>query len=349
VDDDFFEGLPDNLEEYFMAHVDAANEGLKITDRSLGQVPSPNNSLEYIAPRNLPLLGEIGMNAEEGGFYRLVFTRDLFHFPKSDDSRLPSRIYMIEGIIKKRAAESPSNPPGLVIKSDEMKTFMEPFKRAFSQTPGGKKAPKRSDLKRTFSQTCSDKKLPKTSDLAVEALVLFSESSGLWMDVYQRRLGINFKASRDWIKKAFINASIETSPLSRVENIMDQHFVAYIFLVDVIITILPQPTKDVVNRIQVFREAVSCFQSYTEKIIKSKTLNLKRIYSLWGYITYWLTQDRNYKSNSLLWSKSKIHYTWKVLVNFILAYSLVSLHERRDLALSQLNCIPQYHRQIAVS
>ncbi|PLW06234.1 hypothetical protein PCANC_07193 [Puccinia coronata f. sp. avenae] len=166
VDDDFFEGLPDNLEEYFMAHVDAANEGLKITDRSLGQVPSPNNSLEYIAPRNLPLLGEIGMNAEEGGFYRLVFTRDLFHFPKSDDSRLPSRIYMIEGIIKKRAAESPSNPPGLVIKSDEMKTFMEPFKRAFSQTPGGKKAPKRSDLKRTFSQTCSDKKLPKTSDLA---------------------------------------------------------------------------------------------------------------------------------------------------------------------------------------
>ncbi|PLW18202.1 hypothetical protein PCANC_11840 [Puccinia coronata f. sp. avenae] len=260
TDDELFKRLPDNLGDYFTAHSDAASEELKIADKIPGQVTSSNNPIEHIAQKNLPLVDAIGMNTEEGDFYRLIFTSDLLRFPESDDGQFQSKIDMIKSIIKTREAESPSNPPGLLVKYGEMNTFMQPFKKSFSHKSSGKKR-------------------PKSSDLVVTPLGVFSRSSHLWMEVYHKRLGIDFRASEDWIKKAFINEGIRTSPSSDVEYKMNQHFVLYIVLVDMIITILPQPTENTINRIQVFREAVSCFQSYTEKTINNEQLNLKRMHS----------------------------------------------------------------------
>ncbi|PLW18956.1 hypothetical protein PCANC_11842 [Puccinia coronata f. sp. avenae] len=175
MDDDFFAGLSDNLEEYFITHSDAANEELKMADRFPGQLTSSNNPIKHIAQKNLPLVDAIGMNTEEGDFYRLVFTRDLFHFPESDNAQIIDKMDMIDWIIKKRAAESPSNIAALVIKSDEMNIFMEPFRSALPKNYVTKKALKTLDLKRAFSQnSAGDQKAPKTSDLRRD----FSQNSG---------------------------------------------------------------------------------------------------------------------------------------------------------------------------
>jgi hypothetical protein len=179
----------------------------------------------------------------------------------------------------------------------------------------------------------------RPSALAGEALLhKFLPFSQTWIGVYHSRLGIDFEEFKKWTTEIFTKVPIISTP--QAVGMMRDHFLSYIFLVDTIITIIPQPEDHFVQRIQAFRMAVTCFERYTEEQIAKKLFKLdiyqQKASLLWSYIEYWLTQDLNYKSNSDLWSKnsvktgSKLCTAWKIIFNLIFAYSIDSLNTEKE-------------------
>jgi hypothetical protein len=105
-------------------------------------------------------------------------------------------------------------------------------------------------------------------------------------------------------------------------------FLASIHFVYMIITINPPPAKVMIDRIWVFRTAVTCFQRWTEENIQKKPYGFlgnvaNRLCIIWGYISYWLAHDNNYSPHMLFWNKnSGVSSHGKSVFNFIFGYSM---------------------------
>ncbi|PLW18193.1 hypothetical protein PCASD_16949 [Puccinia coronata f. sp. avenae] len=267
----FFEGLPtDTFPKRPMMNEYAASEGLKIADQFPEQVTSSQDAISHIDHSDVPLSKRIGMKEEEVKLHQLVFDMNAFKFLESKDEKLASKEKMIINTINNHPAE-----PGLVITKEEMDRFMQPF---------------RSTHPKNENQT----QVARVSHLASRALTEFLQFTGAWEAVYRTRLGINFIALRKWIADTFTPGSVRTTNFDIIAK-MNQHFVAYIFFVDMIITILRVcPEEGEVNRIEVFRRAADCFERYTKQAIAENTFRpggIARIDYLWSFVDYWLAQE----------------------------------------------------------
>jgi hypothetical protein len=320
TDGKFVESLPTGafLPEYSMITKErAASKELKIANRFPGPVTSSQNAISHIHHNDVSLSDWIGLKEEETDFHRLVFDSNVFHFPNSKDERFLSRKNMITNTIEKRPVES-----GLVINRNEIDAFMNPFRNTVKPHPEG---------------NIDEPEGPRSAQLASHKMSVFSDFVEQWKAVYETRLGIDFFKLQKWIESTLqIDGSIVPTEATVTGN-MEKHFIAYLFLVDMIITVLheSEPPGLEVNRMDVFRRAVNCFETHTRNMIKDdsfKTLRLKRMDFLWTYITFWFTQDVKYKSNRYLISsyshQPSLHGAWRRIFNYIFSLSIDGLNEK---------------------
>jgi hypothetical protein len=321
VDDRFFEGLPtmDKSPEYLLTSGRAASEAWKTTDEWSGLATSPKSELPSISHQGVPLLDRIRMYEQEVKVHQLNFNEIVLNIPDSGDDQHIRRKNLIEKIRDKRKIESGSNLSGFVIKNEELYPFMTSFIK----------------FEGPDESQSIERESTRPSHLVARVMPGFCSSSQTWMDVYHSRLGINFEAVQKWAEEIFGN--------TRSAKLMSVHFLSYIFLVDTIITILPQTSHStMVNRNQIFRMAVTCFERKTEQLRAQKSQafsfnsSRKKMEVLWSYIAYWLTQDVHYNTNRHLWvdyppkGKLKLHLLWKCVFNFILTYSIDSLTSEKQ-------------------
>ncbi|PLW40006.1 hypothetical protein PCANC_11550 [Puccinia coronata f. sp. avenae] len=301
------EGLPSGSSRE--AQVDAASENVQVAAKSPGQVKNRKRKMPTIFPPNMSLLDCIQMNEKEALVHQLVFDKKVFKWPSHDAPNSSHRAKTIEDSIDKRIAEGHSDLPVLVIKSANTHNILE----VFSANP-----------------TARDVETQVAADAGLRSFFDFVE---IWIAVYEKRLGIDFEASLGWIRNTLRMSPAMITNIKLIKK-MNHHFVAYIFFIDTIITILSQPTGVAVDRMQAFRTAVNCFEQFTKITIRDKNLlsKIKKLNLLWMYISYWITHDRQYQSKLLVSSSSSKGYEiWKSIFNFILAYSVDSLNERSSL------------------
>jgi hypothetical protein len=282
------------------------NKKVKRIAKFLQQVKRSDNDMSQSAQKNELLLGPIGMKEVETEVHQLVFNKNVFKFPNFEDGNYLRRKEIIEKTIEKRVNKSNSHLTAkLLITGEEIEHFFKAFKSLRMQLHNGHKA---------LSST----------DVAIEALSGFYKSAPGWKKVYHNRLGINFKASQKWFQEAVDHAPTEINTKSDqfyAERINDC-LLAYIHFVDVIITVFPKPTGEAIDRIKVFRTAVTCFGSYTENILlpqgKRDTLRqIKRICNVWKYISNWIANNDNYKLSEVIRDDIQmlnLHSIWKSIL-----------------------------------
>jgi hypothetical protein len=235
----------------------------------------------------------------------LIFDRDVFQFPAfHEEVGFARRRELIECTIKKCGEKRNSHLTAkLIIKKEQNQDFVGTFNFR--------------------SKTVNDQKAPSPSYLALKARARLYAFSDEWIKVYHKRLGIKFdSAKKKWIEKTLENGPIKERGIVNLTERMSLCFLAYIHLVDLIITVLPAPSGlMMVDRMKVFRTAVSCFQSYTEKTIRENQLNIteiKKDFIIWNYISFWIHKNEEYKSIEIInhWQ------TWKSVFNFIFGNSI---------------------------
>jgi hypothetical protein len=109
---------------------------------------------------------------------------------------------------------------------------------------------------------------------------------------------------------------------------VNQMFVAYIFFVDMIVTLLPKPSGVTVDRMQAFRTAVNCFEIVTKEAMKEKPFLRKAttIGFVWRCLSSWIVQHGQYQSTLKVPDRViEGDYVWKTVFNFIFAHSINSL------------------------
>ncbi|PLW10804.1 hypothetical protein PCANC_23730 [Puccinia coronata f. sp. avenae] len=281
-----------------------------------------NNEISRIA--RVPLLDRIRLRKKEKNVHQLVFHKNVFKIPDSLDELHNEKKKLFEQIFDQRQRESHSgsNPCGFLLKGDEVRPFSQNFKRVTTNPP------ERAE------------KIPKPSALLPKELNKFFSSLKIWMNVYHKRLGIDFTAVQKWTTETLLKEPIMPPP--ETANMIKDFFISYLFFVDTIITILPETSGHVVNRIEAFRTAVTCFEKHTDKLVPQQQLsllNLKsfRLQLLWSYLEHWLTQDENYKLQAPFWdgNKKESQPVWKTVFNFILLYSIDSLNTEKKTELEK--------------
>jgi hypothetical protein len=331
VDDTFFEGLPttdDKFPNYLLTIGRAGREARKTTtDKRAGLATSSNHVVMSSITKEkekVSLLDRIQIRMEETRVHQLVFHEHVLNIPESSNPQHPGRKQIFQEIWLKRQVESRTHLAGLVVKHNELSEFVDDFNKF--RLRGG--------------YGCTEPAFP--SDIASRELTVFyNDYLETWMDVYHRRLGINFEAFDKWAIKILSQAFIKTSKSTKKS--MRGHFVSYIFLVDTIITILPERSDQLVDRIQAFRTAVACFEQHTEERIAREQFTppilRQKLQFLWSYLEYWLSQDQYYSSNTLLWLPDKSGFemrdVWKGIFNRIFAHSIQSLTIEKTLELAQ--------------
>ncbi|PLW19879.1 hypothetical protein PCANC_09275 [Puccinia coronata f. sp. avenae] len=216
----------------------------KIRPESMRQVKLRKKEESELVQQTLPLLDCIRMNEKEVSFHELVFDEKVFQWPLCDARNFVARRKSIDKILKNRAAESPSTLPLLVIDSQDVKEI----EKAFNSRP-------------RVSYVVN---APAPSYLATDRISDLLEHSEVWKKVYEKRLGIDFETSLKWITQT-ANAS-PVPVTSYTAHNLNKLFVAYIFFVDMIITIRPQPGEVRVDRMKAFRTAVTSFESVTPDV-----------------------------------------------------------------------------------
>ncbi|PLW10811.1 hypothetical protein PCANC_23729 [Puccinia coronata f. sp. avenae] len=303
VDDAFFEDLP--------AVYNFADNG-----KSTGVSTSSNNEKSRIT--RVPLLDRIHLS-KENNVHQLVFHTDVFKIPDFVDADSVDELHikrkeLFEKYVDRRQRESRSgsNLAGFLLKRYEVLEF--------SQSLSGETA---KPAKRT-------KKILRPSFLLPKEINKLFSSSKIWMNVYHRRLEIDFEALQKWTQETLLMSPIRFPP--GTTDLMMKFFISYLFFVDTVITVLPETRQAVVNRIEAFRTAVTCFEQHTDKLIAQEQLSpskLKelRLQLLWSYIEHWLIHDESYKLQPHLWDENptKLRIIWKTIFNFILTYSTDSL------------------------
>jgi hypothetical protein len=283
----------------------AASQRKKIRTESSRQAKRRQKEISPLVQQNLPLLDCIGMNENEAGFQELVFHERDFEWSIYDTPAFVERKRCIVNIMSERAKSRP-NLSILTIHSQDMRNI----ERAFIRNP----AP----------LNCL--KAPSPSVLAMKRITDCFIKSTKWMMVYEKRLGINFAISEQWILHASEASSAGLTV--RMTGKVNQMFVAYIFFVDMIITLLPKPSGVTVDRMQAFRTAVNCFEIVTKEAMKEKPFLRKAttIGFVWRCLSSWIVQHGQYQSTLKVPDRViEGDYVWKTVFNFIFAHSINSL------------------------
>ncbi|PLW41146.1 hypothetical protein PCANC_12390 [Puccinia coronata f. sp. avenae] len=237
-------------------HLDAASSETRSPERHL---EDRQRKIPKIGKPKQSLLDCIQMHEREEDIYRLVFDKDVFTWPSCDAKTFLERRGLIEGMIEKRAAEGHSDPPVLVIKGPDSALFADYFVANPAST--------------------DNPKAPRPAGAASAALIPFFRYTKHWMAVYERRLGIDFEASKVWITNTFRKPPANADLVFK----MNQNFVAYIFFIDTIISILSHAGGVEIDRMQAFRSAVHCFDTVTRDMIQDTDFlgKIKSMGGLW--------------------------------------------------------------------
>ncbi|KNZ56449.1 hypothetical protein VP01_2400g4 [Puccinia sorghi] len=205
---------------------------------------------------------------------------------------------------------SGESEPVLVIQSSESSDFIWNF----PSFPLGSRKDKQ------------DKGTPRTSVLAVRKITSCLVHSKIWKRFYQMRLGIDFFSLEQWIQNA-INKS-ERPASTSLKNRISEWLLIYLIYVDMIVTILPSPNHALVDRIQTFKRALTCFEEYTQFELRNyQTNNIgceSRLPVVWRYLTNWKNSDPDYEWMDLSMEKKKNPSCWKPFFNFVFVSSIDS-------------------------
>ncbi|KNZ56320.1 hypothetical protein VP01_2434g3 [Puccinia sorghi] len=289
----------------------------KTTDELRKATSSKRIKLKIAQPRVIPVADKpqvpsgqfvehIGIfNMKELQFLQLVFHMDVFQLPFPEFQLHKNRMDYINQNMK----TSSGSKPVLVIQSSESIDFIWNF-HTLSE---GADKDKRGIVR------------PSASVLAGRKIIDCLSHLKTWKSVYQRRLGIDFFSSEQWIQNVIKKSErpISTSLKTRIS----EWLLIYLIYVDMIITILPPPNQVLVDRIQTFKRALTCFEEYTQfELGNDKTTNTKTISRLpvvWRYISHWKKADRDYE-----WmdhSMEKLSPAcWKTFFNFVFASTIDS-------------------------
>ncbi|KNZ62034.1 hypothetical protein VP01_1321g6 [Puccinia sorghi] len=265
----------------------------------------------------------IPMKEKEQEIHPLVFDEEVFQFPPTEDANVVKKQMCI---LEKIRGSSDVNPR-LLIQGEEALFFILDFNSESKEENEGR---------RTRGLLPSP---PQSQTLLRKKLNLFLAHSNSWRTIYQMRLGLDFAVSQEWIKDVVKNAPLKFNK-TVLGTRLEDWLIAYIFFVDMIITILPHPFKVPVDRVQTFRRALTCFESYTklnfqpneyipvdDRITPKDISTDRRLAMVWRYISNWTIQDCNYG-----WIRYCSHSIrkdrWGPFFKFVFAYSIDSLTER---------------------
>ncbi|KAH9453073.1 hypothetical protein Pst134EA_015932 [Puccinia striiformis f. sp. tritici] len=164
------------------------------------------------------------------------------------------------------------------------------------------------------------------SVLADRALLSFSERSEIWKAFYQHRLRLQF----------IINNPAPvwgmTSRLPKMERLL----LAYLFIVDMITTIVPKTGEKVgVIKSEIFTTALRSFEDFSKIVNPSnnplfpKKLEMRLI---WKYVVNWIRSDQYYSTSELI-QKNDLGDNWKSTFSVIFALSIDRLSLKHAAAL----------------
>ncbi|OAV99418.1 hypothetical protein PTTG_25373 [Puccinia triticina 1-1 BBBD Race 1] len=197
------------------------------------------------------------------------------------------------------------------------------------------------------TQTKHNKRGPKhdryttPSIMASLELKVLNTHMDSWRQVYENRLGIDFTQLEQRIKKILADSpSPRLAALGERSKVM-KFLTRYLVFVDMIITILPQPTATILKRPETFRTALNCFENNTEELLhgkKFKMSTLRKITPIWQYVTYWLSKDPNYSKANIVeggklsprgrYKNLEINADLKTFFGLVFAHSIKTLTER---------------------
>jgi hypothetical protein len=193
------------------------------------------------------------------------------------------------------------------------------------------------------SSTCDLNATPST--LAAGKLTEINKRVTVWQWLYRRRLGIDFEVLLERIRNIIDNNPKPPGFFDNMPNKMLEFFIRYLFFVDMIITILPQPTKAVLKRNETFQTAVDTFEAYTEDLLKKKefeTDKIGKVAFIWKFITNWLVKDVNYSQAKML-SPTKtinvyeVNRDWKTFFSLVFSHSIIHFNDKFSEAFTDLH------------
>ncbi|KAA1066466.1 hypothetical protein PGT21_031073 [Puccinia graminis f. sp. tritici] len=248
----------------------------------------------------------------------LVFNMTVLgHILKDQSPKFFGVPWMFEKLIQ---SESNDSDEVLVIKPGEHAIFHEAFKEGWRLAYI---KPEKEASTRDLSAT--------PSTLAAGKLTEINKNLMVWRWLYRRRLGIDFEVLLERIRNIFANNPKPPGFFDDLPIKMFEFFFRYLFFVDMIITILPQPTEIVLKRHETFQTAVDTFEAYTKDLLKKKNFETDKIVKvafIWKFIANWLAKDVNYSRAKML-SRTKtinvyeVNRDWKIFFSLVFSHSII--------------------------
>jgi hypothetical protein len=236
--------------------------------------------------------------------YQLVFDQSVFQVTSDELSKIFGIPKIMEGLIRTHFDRN-SDPPVLMIENGHTNAFMQDYQ--FYQKKLRTQARESSALSSIY----------KPSDLLVVGLQKLDFNSKVWTAFYKQRLG-----------------AVQL-PLARreVRDRLKRVLLSYVFFIDIIITILRNPSGKLLDRNQVFGRALIFFEAYTKQSMPLHTIwdgPTNRGEYAWKYIENWMVQDPDYMFSEIHFD-GKLNTVWKGVFNSIFAYSIDGFTKRINL------------------
>jgi hypothetical protein len=100
-----------------------------------------------------------------------------------------------------------------------------------------------------------------------------------------------------------------------------------------IITVFPQPTGEVIDRMNIFRTAITFFGIYTEDIMLEDMFKLhyniiKKVSAVQKCTSVWIVNDGKYRLRKFIWGEdSEINMALKSIFNFVFGFSVDAFND----------------------
>ncbi|KAH9463503.1 hypothetical protein MJO28_008330 [Puccinia striiformis f. sp. tritici] len=277
-------------------------------------IPTINESREPSMPQD-----EIQLHDHEGDDLRLIFDENVFQEIPGQDPRFLGVPEIMKSLIK-REAKNDLDDHVLLIKSATTKGFIDDFNLRWKPSSNVG----RDSLESSYA---------RPSALVAHRISVLHSNLKMWMGVYQKRLGIDFLVLLQRIRQIFAENSHPLKFSGDPPYKIIELSIYYLFFVDMIITILPQPTGRELNRINTFKTALTCFEMCTKESLQNnsfKTRNIKKVAYVWKYVSHWLKTDPDY-SRARIFDYTGVLRDWKSFFTLVFAHSIDCLTKRHDL------------------
>ncbi|EFP84956.1 uncharacterized protein PGTG_10427 [Puccinia graminis f. sp. tritici CRL 75-36-700-3] len=175
-------------------------------------------------------------------------------------------------------------------------------------------------MKKTQRET-QDLQGPRRTDRAERALAKLRSKHKIWGSYYRSRLDLKLAATQ------CTHDRLETT---------GKLLFSYLFLVDMISTILPRPSGSLgTSKAQVFKEALESLAVYDQLEMKMPLTNRlvprgALISSMWRYLNHWLKSDEHIISLKVASPGSGILKNWKSFFNLVFTESLERLTTEQE-------------------